>query len=51
MGAEYKELRNFRAKVVATVKKIRLVYPEMKVDVSEDGLHIHRRHSRSRSEL
>ena len=41
MGAEYKELRNFRAKVVATVKKIRLVYPEMKVDVSEDGLHIH----------
>ena len=41
MGAEYKELRNFKQKVVATVKKIRLVYPQMKVNVSETGMHIH----------
>ena len=41
MGAEYKELRNFKQKVAATVRKIRLVYPQMKVDVSESGLHIH----------
>ena len=41
MGAEYKELRNFKQKVVATVKKIRLVYPQMKVDLSETGMHIH----------
>jgi hypothetical protein len=41
MGAEYKELRNFKQKVVATVRKIRLVYPQMKVDLSEAGMHIH----------
>lgn len=41
MGSEYKELRNFRQKVIATVKKIRLVYPQMKVDLSEAGMHIH----------
>ena len=41
MGAEYKELRNFKQKVVATVRKIRLVYPQMKVDLSETGMHIH----------
>jgi hypothetical protein len=41
MGAEYKELRNFKQKVVATVRKIRLVYPKMKVDLSESGMHIH----------
>jgi hypothetical protein len=41
MGAEYKELRNFKQKVIATVRKIRLVYPQMKVDLSETGMHIH----------
>ena len=41
MGAEYKELRNFKQKVVATVRKIRLVYPQMKVDLSETGMRIH----------
>ncbi len=41
MGAEYKELRNFKQKVIATIRKIRLVYPQMKVDLSESGLHIH----------
>jgi hypothetical protein len=41
MGAEYKELRNFKQKVVATVRKIRLVYPQMKVDLSDIGMHIH----------
>ncbi len=40
MGAEYKELRNFKQKVMASIKKIRLVYPQMKVDVSEAGVHV-----------
>ncbi len=41
MGAEYKELRNFKQKVIGTVRKIWLVYPQMKVDLSETGMHIH----------
>lgn len=41
MGAEYKELRNFKQKVAASVRKIRLVYPQMKVDFSEAGIHVH----------
>jgi hypothetical protein len=41
MGAEYKMLNNFRQKVTQTVKKIRLVYPAMKVDFSDAGMHIH----------
>ena len=41
MGAEYKELRNFKQKVMASIRKIRLVYPQMKVDFSESGMHIH----------
>lgn len=41
MGAEYKELRNFKQKVLASIRKIRLVYPNMKVDFSESGMHVH----------
>jgi hypothetical protein len=41
MGAEYRELRNFKQKVMASIKKIRLVYPAMKVDFSEAGMHVH----------
>ena len=41
MGAEYKELRNFKQKVNQAIRKIRLVYPQMKVDLSETGMHIH----------
>ena len=41
MGAEYKELRNFKQKVVASIRKIKLVYPQMQVDLSESGMHIH----------
>ena len=41
MGAEYRELRNFKQKVMASIRKIRLVYPQMKVDLSETGMHIH----------
>ena len=41
MGAEYRELRNFKQKVVASIRKIKLVYPQMKVDFSEMGMHIH----------
>ncbi len=41
MGAEYKRLRAFRTKVIETVKRIRLVYPAMKVDFTDGGIHIH----------
>jgi Plasmid encoded RepA protein len=41
MGAEYAEIRQFRAKVLATLKKIRLVYPALKVEGTPAGLVIH----------
>lgn len=41
MGAEYRELRNFKQKVMASIRKIRLVYPDMKVDFSEAGMQVH----------
>lgn len=41
MGSEYKNPRSFRHKVKAAIKQIQLVYPKMKVDFSEDGMHIH----------
>jgi hypothetical protein len=41
MGAEYAEIRQFRAKVLATIRKIRLVYPALKVEGIPDGLVIH----------
>jgi hypothetical protein len=40
-GAEYVEIRQFRAKVLATLKKIRLVYPALKVEGTSEGLVIH----------
>lgn len=40
MGAEYAELRQFRAKVLQTLKKIRLVYPALKVEGTKDSLII-----------
>jgi Plasmid encoded RepA protein len=41
MGAEYAEIRQFRAKVLTTLKKIRLVYPALKVEGTPDGLTIY----------
>ena len=35
MGAEYAELRQFRAKVTQTLKKIRLVYPALLVETTQ----------------
>jgi hypothetical protein len=40
MGTEYAEIRQFRAKVLATLKEIRLVYPALKVEGTPDGLVI-----------
>jgi hypothetical protein len=41
MGAEYAELRQFRAKVNLTLKKIQLVYPALKVETTPESLIIH----------
>jgi hypothetical protein len=40
MGAEYAEIRQFRAKVLATLKKILLVYSALKVEGTPEGLVI-----------
>jgi hypothetical protein len=40
MGAEYAQLRQFRAKVLATLKKIKLVYPALKIESTQEGLII-----------
>ena len=41
MGAEYAELRQFRAKVNLALKKIQLVYPALKVESTAESLIIH----------
>jgi hypothetical protein len=41
MGAEYAELRQFRANVQLALKKIRIVYPGLKLDLSQTALTVH----------
>ena len=41
MGAEYALLRQFRAKVVAALRRIQTVYPALKVETTEDALVVH----------
>ncbi|MGI4829814.1 MAG: replication protein RepA [Janthinobacterium lividum] len=38
MGGEYAELRNFRQKVLAAIRKIRTVYPSLRVEITTQGL-------------
>ncbi len=38
---EYAALRMFRVNVRLALKKIQLVYPELKLDVTADGMTIH----------
>jgi hypothetical protein len=40
MGGEYTEVRNFRLKVKATLQKIRVVYPGLKLGVRRGGLEV-----------
>jgi hypothetical protein len=41
MGAEYAEVRDFKKKVIVTLKKVQLAYPAMKVESTKAGLVIH----------
>ncbi|RRA50329.1 replication protein RepA [Acidipila sp. EB88] len=41
MGAEYAELRQFRAKVLLALKKIQLVYPALKLETTSSALIVH----------
>ncbi len=41
MGAEYAQLRQFRAKVLAALRRIQSVYPTLKVEATEDALVVH----------
>jgi len=41
MGAEYAELRQFRAKVLLALKKIQLVYPTLKLETNSESLIVH----------
>jgi hypothetical protein len=41
MGAEYAELRQFRAKVLLALKKIQLVYPTLKLETTTSALIVH----------
>ncbi len=41
MGAEYAQLRQFRAKVLAALRRIQVVYPTLKVETTEDALVVH----------
>lgn len=41
MGAEYAELRQFKAKVVATLRKVKLTYPALKAECTPEGLAVH----------
>ena len=40
MGGEYAEVRNFRLKVKAALRKIRVVYPKLKLGVRRGGLEV-----------
>ncbi|NYF92287.1 replication protein RepA [Tunturibacter empetritectus] len=41
MGAEYSEVRDFKKKVIVTLRKVQLAYPAMKVESTKAGLIIH----------
>ena len=41
MGSEYAELRQFKAKVIATLRKVKLKYPELKAECTPEGLAVH----------
>ena len=41
MGAEYAELRRFRAMVLLALKKIQLVYPNLKLEKTAAALIVH----------
>ncbi len=41
MGAEYAELRQFRAKVLLALNKIQLVYPTLKLETTTSALIVH----------
>jgi hypothetical protein len=41
MGAEYAEIRMFRTNVRLALKKIQLVYPALKLDLTPEGMTIH----------
>jgi hypothetical protein len=40
MGAEYAEIRMFRTNVRLALKKIQLVYPELKLELTSDGMTV-----------
>ena len=40
MGAEYAEIRMFRTNVRLALKKIQLVYPELKLELTPDGMTV-----------
>lgn len=41
MGGDYAEMRDFKANVKKALKKIRLVYPALRVEAAKDGLVLH----------
>jgi hypothetical protein len=38
MGSEYKEIRDFKKKVLKALSKVKLAYPKMKVEILDNGL-------------
>jgi hypothetical protein len=40
MGAEYAELRDFKKKVIATLRKVQIAYPALKLKTTSEGLVI-----------
>jgi hypothetical protein len=41
MGGEYTRLRDFKTKVIEALRRIRLVYPDVRVETTPEGLTIH----------
>lgn len=41
MGAEYAEIRQFKAKVVATLRKVKLTYPALRAESTAEGLAVY----------
>jgi len=37
MGAEYTELRDFKKKVIATLRKVQLAYPALRLETTSEG--------------
>lgn len=40
MGSEYKEIRDFKKKVIAALKKVKVAYPKMRVEISDAGVRV-----------